>query len=249
MKTLDDLLAALRVEIGLAPDDTTQDAWLSARAGAVLAAMRNYTRRWLWPASQFRDAFQNMAARGYPPMPPPNYYSYSQADVVVLAEIPVQEILSVMDGATPQDASEYEWLTTGRLFKNDGTNIAPVVVQSQQLLVDYVAGYQDLPADLYEVIAGTVKKAWAATDAGAASEALGGGNISKLTVFDVGSVELASPGGFYEADVKDAGAGGPILGPWAAQLDYYRDYGRGIGLPARRDSTYVGDAPAARTTA
>jgi hypothetical protein len=239
MKTIDELVAALRVEIGLAPDDDTQDAWLNARVESVLAAMRNYTRRWLWPASQFRDAF--MSAYRDP-------YCWRGAQVVQLAEIPVQEILSVVSDGAPQPADEYEWLSTGRLFRVDASGgILPVVVNFRQLLVDYVAGYVDLPADLYEVIAATVTKAWSTTDAGASSDALAG-NIEKLTVFDVGSVELANTGGFYESNVKTAD-GGPILGPWAAQLDAYRDRGRGIGLPEGRDSTYVGAAPAAKAAA
>lgn len=242
MKTIDELVAALRVEIGLAPDDETQDAWLNARVASVLAAMRNYTRRWLWPASQFRDAFMHPQCYPYAHMG----YAH-RGDAAVLAEIPVQEILAVVKDGAPDDATKYETLSTGRLFVNDGTNLFPVVISFAQLLVDYIGGYVDLPADLYEVITATVKKAWSTTEAGASNDALGG-NIEKLTVFDVGSVELANTGGFYESNVKTAD-GGPILGPWAAQLDSYRDHGRGIGLPTGRDSAYVGAAPAAKAAA
>jgi len=228
MKTMTELVEALRQEIGVSDD--TQDEWLLARAESALAAMRRYCRRWLWPASQFRDAF---------------IYDFAQqcnrciGRAATLAEIPVVEILSVVADGTPLPADEFEALTTGRLFRKlDTAGLMPVIAGAQ-LLVDYVAGYEDLPADLYEVIAGVVKKAWGSTEAGA-GDALG--NVEKLTVFDVGSVELSGAGAFYESSVK-APAAGPILGPWGAQLDSYRDLSRGAGLPAGRDSRYVGAAP------
>lgn len=233
MKTIAELVEALRQEIGLAPDDDSQDEWLTARANSALAAMRRYCRRWLWPASHFRDAFRNDE----------RYLCFRcGGQVAVLAEIPVQEIISVVSDGAPQPADEFEAASTGRLFRKQGTNLVPVI-SFAQLLVDYVAGEEDLPSDLYEAIAGMVKRAWASTEQGR-GDALS--NVDKLTVFDVGSVEFGSVGGgFYEAEAKvpAGGAWNPILGPWAALLDPYRDYSRGIGLPAMRESKFIGAPP------
>lgn len=231
--TMEELVEALRLEIGLAPDDTTQDEWLTARANAALAAMRRYCRRWLWPASQFRDAFLNDE----------RYLCFRcGGQVAVLAEIPVVEIISVVSDGAPQPAAEFQAASTGRLLRKQGTNLVPVV-SFAQLLVDYVGGYVDLPPDIYEAIAGVVKRAWASTEAGSA-EAIG--RADKLTVFDVGSVEFSGGGGaFYEGEAKvpTGVSWNPILGPWTGLLESYRDYSRGIGLPVSRESSYIGAAP------
>lgn len=237
MQTFDELIAALRVEIGLAPDDESQDAWLTARANSALAALRRYCRRWLWPASQFRDAFMRT-----------DVYACNRCGgaVLTLAEIPIARLLSIVLDGTPQPVEEFEVLKTGRLFRKSGANLVPVIAFGAAQ-VDYVGGFDELPGDLYEVIAGVVKQAWSATDAARASASAGAmANVDKLTIFDVGSVEFGSAdGAFYEGSVKPgAGGANPILGPWTAQLDYYRDYSRGIGLPVGRESQYVGAPPA-----
>lgn len=232
IQKIDDLVAALRVELGLAANDASQDPWIEARANAALEAMRRWCRRYLWPASKFRDAFLmgdlfacNRCGGG----------------VVTLGEIPVQSLESILVDQTPQAIADFLVLPTGRLYRKNGTQLAPMIAFGQ-VVIDYTAGYTDLPADLYEVVAGVVEKAWSATEQGRA-DALQ--NVDKLTVFDVGSVEFSGAGdAFYESNIKGA-APNPILGPWSAQLDSYRDYGRGIGLPVSRETSRVGDAAAA----
>lgn len=230
IKTVDDLVAALRVELDLQPEDASQDAWIEARANAAIASIRRYCRRWLWPASQFRDSFVS------------DVYDCLRCSgaIVTLAEIPFQTLLSYVDNGTPQAIDEFEVMPTGRLFRKvPGFNLTPVVVLGNDV-IDYVAGYVDLPDDLFQAISGMVQKAWSSTPQGATDVLR---NADKVTIFDVGTVEL--PGGsgvFYEGNVK--GWTNPIFGPWVAVLEPYRDYSRGVGLPVSRESQYVGDAPA-----
>jgi hypothetical protein len=230
MQSIEELVTALRVELGLQPDDDSQDDWITARTNAALASIRRYCRRWLWPASQFRDSFV-MTDRWA--------CDRCGGAVMSLAEIPVQQLLSIVDNGAPQDVTEFEVLPSGRLFRRNGSNLVPTIAFGTDV-VDYVAGYVDLPDDLFEAISGMVQKAWSQSPQGM-NDALR--NADKVTIFDVGSVELTGSGGvFYEGSVK--GWTNPVFGPWVAVLEPYRDYSRGVGLPVSRESIFVGAAPA-----
>lgn len=226
--SVSELVEALRVEIGLAPDDESQDAWLEARLNGILAAIRRYCRRHLWPVASFRDVFMGEERCCYPITRP----------VAVLAETPVSEIDAITIDGAAADPADFEVSASGRLYRV--VNGVPVPAFAfRNMVVDYDAGYVELPGDIYEAITGMIDQAWASSGlATTGVDPLLG--AKKVSIVDVGSVEYESPNAtYYESGVKASGHA--ILGPWTSVLAGYRDYVRGIGLPLERESTLIAD--------
>jgi hypothetical protein len=62
------------------------------------------------------------------------------------------------------------------------------------------------------------------------SAGMGGGTANRISVIDVGDVELSPVNPFVQAAARGAGAVDPLLGPYANLLDLYVDHRSGMGL-------------------
>jgi len=230
METIAELVEALRTEIGLAPDDASQDAWLEARVNGILAAARRFARRHLWPVASFRDVFANEQPCCCPCGMP----------AAILAETPVQELTAITIDGAPADVADFEVSKSGRLYRINAGGVPVPVFAFLTLSTEYTAGFVNLPADIFEAIAAIIRQAWGASSAGQAAGADPLLGVSRVTVFDVASVEYSDAGGaYYESSVPKSG--NAILGPWTSVFYPYRDYARGIGLPRQRESELLAD--------
>lgn len=204
-----ELLAQVKASLGIPPEDTTQDAAISAAGDAALAAMRRATGRVLYPVHVVREHFALTHA-----------YPYEGDPVLWLCQLPVVAIDVVTEGGAPADPTRFRAMPTGRLLR-DG---APVR-GAGGVVVEYRAGYAELPADLYAALVDLCGKA-ASAPAGSSP-----GVVRKISIVDVGSVDYADAGG-EGAD--------PILGDWTSTVEAYASPAAALGGHPLGETEIVG---------
>ena len=73
---------------------------------------------------------------------------------------------------------------------------------------------------------------------------MGVGGVNRVSVIDVGDVEVGRANPFVESTLRGAGAvADPLLGPYANLLDLYTDHRSGMGLDIFPTTTAVVVAP------
>lgn len=231
-----DLLDDLKAWLGIAPGDTTQDAWLTAECEVVLAAMRSATGRWLYPPANCDDGFVVPVDPCNPCHP---RCGCGTCPPVKVRQVPATELRGLrQDGA--------DLAIAGYLLEQDGTlrtadTLAPVPVPGRGwLTVAYVAGYAELPAELKSALFNLVGGAWNASGRGQAAGVVPTG-VAKMSIIDVGSIEYADPSGF----AADGQPMNPILGRYAPLLAPYVDLAGQLGGHPCRDSRVTGPVVAA----
>lgn len=206
-----DLLAAIKESLGIAPEDTTKDAAIMRAGDAALAAMRRATGRVLYPVHNVRETFARTEAYQFEGNPP-----------LWLSQLPVQGIDLVSEWGTPGDPTHYRVMPSGKLLVSGQR-----VRVAGEFVIEYRAGYTDLPADLYAALVDLCGKT-ATAPAGAAP-----GIIRKVSVVDVGAIEYADTGG-EGAD--------PILGDWLSTVEAYGSPAIQIGGHPQGELEILGEA-------
>ena len=214
----DDLLARTKQLLGITDD--THDAEVEALIAVALAAARTYTHRWLFPPSYFHETWYQAAGC---------CTLCGQCAPILVAEIPPVVVQEVKRDGQVLDPTTVIITPAGKLCEKQGDLVFPIA-PFRALELTYSAGYVELPADLGEAVCQVAAAAGTtSTTAAGAPEDVVGDPITKMTIFDVGSVEYLKSGAFYSSLVKSAE--NAILGPWASVLDGYVDYGKALGGP------------------
>jgi hypothetical protein len=232
-----DLLAELKAFLGIEPGDTTADAWLTGESEIVLAAMRQATGRWLYPPAVVDDAF------GVPhdPCAPCAPACGFVCGPVQVKELPATEVLAVRQDGADLDPAAYELDPLGTL-RTKADRQAVAVPATGWLAVEYQAGYAVLPAELKAALFNIVGAAWNASGQGAVAGILPVG-VSKVSIIDVGAVEMPDAVGFAGAAAAD-----PILGRYGVLLTPYVDMAAQLGANPCRISRVTPPVALARGT-
>lgn len=239
-------LAILKDDLGIDPADTSQDAWLQRRVNGVWARMETYTARSLRaPPVGFVDDWGELILNDrYRLQPPSHWVNGQQRGSVFLRQFPVISINAIELNGAPVDPSHAMFdAKTGKLFDLTGAGGGYAfdlgrLLPSARAKVTYVAGWSELPDDLYEVLLGAIGPMWNSRTSQASG--LGGGNINEVQVLDVGSFKMSGANMFVSAANKGTGAVDPILGPYTATLDNYVDWRMSLGLATFPTTVAIG---------
>lgn len=212
-------LAALKDDLGIT--GTADDAWLARRIAGVLSAMSNYTHRYIGDVVTFEDDFTRIVDGSRLWIAPP--FPALMRVAPRLRHRPVVEIMSATNNGNSIDVADVLFNPeTGEIQSIEG---APAVDLARSLIgavvIQYKAGWAEIPADLYEALVGIIRNMWTLRKAGAAGGLeIGGRAVESIQVPDVGSVQLGSGATAWEGATMK-GAIDPILGPWRTVLDPY----------------------------
>ena len=208
----------LKDDLGIPAGDTSQDAWLQRRVDGVWARMEAYTWRKLCsPPLGFIDDWGELIDQGYAVNQPPRH-RLSAARLGLLAPLPGA---ANHRGRRQRPGGRHRERRVGPRLRQ-----APVarrhrlrrdlgrVLLDGRARITYMAGWAELPADLYECLLGCMQVLWNGRQSQSAG--MGGGTVNRISVIDVGDVELSQVSPFVEGTLKGAGAiSDPLLGPYA----------------------------------
>ncbi len=186
-----ELLAKVKIALGIPESDTSRDDTIKLRGDGVLALMRSKTGAPLYPLRRFRDTFHG--TRWTPP---------SCAEGLTPKHQPVSEVESIkVNGSTLDNPEDFPVTTDGRIsfFR------MPAAIYSE-VEIEYQAGFAELPDDLFEILAQILADYLASIADGTSSFQ----SPKKITLVDVGSIEYGGADTFTD-----------ILGPFGATLDAY----------------------------
>lgn len=225
-------LAILKDDLGIPPTDASNDAWLQRRVDAVWARMEAYTNRKLCsPPASFVDDWGELVIQHHHVNLPPAI-AFPRRGSIFLRYYPVPAIEAVVVNDQDLDASKVRWDNASGKLLALNSDQAHAQDLGQPLIggrarITYKAGWDELPADLYECLLGAVQVMWNARQS--QGSGLGGGTVSRIAVNDVGDVEISPGNTFVAAATRGPGAADPILGPFAALLDDYVDLRNAMG--------------------
>jgi len=222
-------LATIKDDIGMDPADTTNDAWLQRRIDAVLENFRQYTHRWLYPLAVFTDDWRPIPYERIGLRFPPGSAGTAWGVSNFLKEFPVKSIDSITDNqGTVIDPAmiRYDGLS-GELLSQTTDNQYCIHPVSQQLpIIQYQAGYEILPSDLYDAMIGILQSLWSVRSTQKSGLGIAGMIPQQVTIADVGTVRLT--GSPYTGSVFTEVGGktimDPLLGPYGSTLDSYKDW-------------------------
>jgi hypothetical protein len=239
-------LAILKDDLGIAAGDASQDAWLQRRVDGVWARMEAYTFRKLCaPQQAFVDDWGKLVDQHYVAAQPP-VIAYPRRGSIFLRYFPVVSIDAVVLNDQDLVAADARFdPVSGKLFTLSATQLAHDLgheLVSGRARITYQAGWPELPPDLYECLLGVMQTLWMGRQSQAAGMGVGG--INRVSVIDVGDVEVGRANPFVESALRGAGAvADPLLGPYANLLDLYTDHRTGMGLDIFPTTTAVVVAP------
>ena len=186
--------------------DSSRDLQLEMLLDAGFAVLKEITGRNLERAI-YKDTFQFRESRHY------------------VREFPIQEIEEILVGETPVPATDY------LLFEQQGylhfKNPRYFSYFSSYMTVQYVGGYEFLPADMKLALFNSVQ----AADNIQKQNTQFGGTVKRLSVYDVGVTDLAVP--------KD-GIQGVMRSSMMESLAGYLERHRSLGGWVLMESEYVG---------
>jgi hypothetical protein len=208
---------------------TADDAWLQRRIDGLWARFQRYTLRPLYTVQRWRDDWSvNVIPHAHiaPPVSP--------VATVFLRVYPVVSIESVtIAGSTVDPATVKFDAESGRLLGFDGNAFdLGHYLRSSGAVIEYSAGFVEVPADLYETLVGALAVQWNTRQAQASGLTLGGAIPRRIETADVGAMEVGTlaPNYFVERSTI-GGVDDPMLGPYARMLDPYVDYRSSFGAP------------------
>jgi len=181
----------LRVRVGLEADDTSEDTTLTAMMAGALAFVETQTRRYFGPITEDFEILDGHGGRNLwlaePPVEPPvdEYAPMTLPPLVIVDE-------RTQPGADPitLDASSYDVRT--RNHEGWLTRFGSVWRRGYEYTVTYYRGYDELPADIRELVIGLIGVKFTLGDAAALrSEAIGGYSYTRFGESDLDAV----PGG------------------------------------------------------
>lgn len=233
----------IKDDLGIPDIDTANDAWLQRRIDGIWARFEQYCARPLQLTSGWVDDWGTLVTNHPAYTEPPLLRAMPSASVF-LRVFPVQAVAGVLlNDQTVDPAGVIFEPESGRLAGLQGMacDLRTTLVTGRAL-IEYSAGFETLPPDLYEALLGVLGPLWAARSAQA-----GGlpGVPLRIATTDVGEIEFsAAPNLFVDATTKRGNVADPLLGPYAMLLDTWVDWRSMIG--GAYPSTFV--AVAARIT-
>jgi hypothetical protein len=241
-------LAILKDDLNIPPTDTTNDAWLQRRADGVWARFETFCGRKLCsPPQPFVDDWGEISIAGHHVNLPPVIAQWPRT-TQFLRVYPVAAITAVRLSGTDIDATKTLWdIDSGKLFTFEavatgwggwaGENLSRRLL-GEQARVEYLAGWDTVPPDLYEALLGAMQVLWQGR---VAQQQYGGsGYVRQIDVIDVGSVQFASANSFVEGTLKGVGTNDPLLGPWLNNITDYIDWRATLGaecFPTTKEGT------------
>jgi hypothetical protein len=225
-------LDTLKDDLGIPEGDTSQDEWLQRRIDGVWARIEAYTlRRLCAPPASFIDDWGELIDQHYSANQPP-IISYPRRGSVFLRYFPVASIDAIVVNEEAHATTDVRWdKASGKLLSLQASGIAEdlgQVLVSGRARITYKAGWEELPADLYECLLGCMQTLWSQRQLQSAG--MSGGTVNRISVIDVGDVEVSPVNPFVQAASRGPGAADPLLGPYANVLDVYVDHRSGMGL-------------------
>jgi hypothetical protein len=208
-------IPSIKDDVGIT--DNASDEWLTRRLNGLWDNIRKYTARYLSPQATFVDDWSMMSERHANVYPPQRTYTMA-SNSMYLSEYPVVSITECIVNGTDV-ASEVNF------DPNNGQMVNATPESFLGAKIKYVAGYEKVPTDLYEVIVAIITRMYALR----VQNLAGGGGAELVNVQDVGVVKFGAQsfGGF---DSSVEGVTDPILGPYANVLDGYKDWRNKLGL-------------------
>jgi hypothetical protein len=221
------------VKSDLGITDDYDDNWLIRRCNGIWSRFQIYTGRPLLLSSQWMDDWSHIA-------PPPWWWTSRQGVSEFLKVYPVQSVDGlVVGGAAGDEATVFFDRLSGRILSYGVT--VPMYCVGASLLTDaavitYTAGFEVLPEDLYEALIGCLTEMWTARQLQGAGTT---GRVSSISAGDLGEVQFSSDLAGFIGDASKRISADPMLGPWKAVLDPYRDYRSFLGNDMKPRTTAV----------
>jgi len=199
-------LKSARVRVGLKEDDTSKDPQLKSAINAALAVAENYCDRYfVWVDDE--------VARFY----------YQASKRYSLKRYPIEEVTEIRDsdGQFPEYRVHH---VLGRIELKQFN-------YADEIMFTYTAGYRVFPADLELALWGIFDATFASIDKAMSGEGISGGNaagygdISSISIPDVGTVSFASTASSITTSaVASKNALWGRFGPFFMLLDAYKDH-------------------------
>jgi hypothetical protein len=238
-------LATLKDDLGIDEADTSSDAWLQRRMDGIWAHFEQITSRSLQLATDYADDWGEIAQNQVPWMRQPMNVPPSQAYMpmtprpfgyatVFLTQYPVSSISKITFWNDQQDASLVIFAgDTGKLMSVQGPGFATDLssfLLSARVRVEYVAGFDTIPADLYEALLGVMAMQWANRQALSGGLLVGGFMPKRVSAIDVGQIDIdRSPSWLVDQATAAGKVADPLIGIYASVLDSYTDYRTAVG--------------------
>jgi hypothetical protein len=225
-------LATVKDDLGIAAEDDTADAWLQRRVNGLWARFQRYTARPLMMSAGWVDDWGALV-QNHPAYPQPPIIQAAPSASVFLRVFPVQQVTKFTVNGADQDAAKVLFdRDSGKLIGLDGLacDISYLLV-SARVRIEYKAGFETLPVDLYEALIGALLVQWNQRQAGASGLGPAGMTASRISAVDVGDVELTPSSNFFVDQATRRGGAGldPLLGAFADMLDPYIDWRSMLG--------------------
>lgn len=180
----------LRVRAGFPVDDTTHDDELQLAFDQALTLCETYCDRWFVLMPQVEQIFPTRGA-------------------FMVRRYPIEVIDSISDANGGLiDPASYAINGSAGIVLRCGPYLGGMSIWP--LEISYVGGYEPLPADLEYAVLGAFDAVWAATPGWGGSVGGAAGEMQKISVVGVGSIDFGS------SSASSSGAGGPQVGsqPW-----------------------------------
>jgi hypothetical protein len=237
-------LATIKDDLGVPAGDSSSDAFLQRRMDAAWSRFQEITGRELQLVAGYADdwgAIPHHHRHPYTPYP----FPYSSA---FLRNYPVASITKITtNGANGDPASVLFVAETGKLVSLSGPGFASDLggtLISMQARIEYQAGFDVIPADLYDALLGVVTVHWQQRQTSQSGLTAGGFNASRISITDVGQVDLdPSPNWLADQSSRAGKVPDPLVGIYGSVLDTYTDYRTLIGGPSSYAATTKIPAP------
>lgn len=128
-------LDVIKDELGIALDNTTQDARLGRYILQVSAQIHAYCQR-IFPVQTYRDVFPATNWRG------------DRNGNLVLWQTPVIEMIGYSDGGIATDLAEYQVDPKSGVISRCIAGVQFCAWDCSEIIVDYRAGYQTIPPEV-----------------------------------------------------------------------------------------------------
>jgi len=228
-------LDTIKDDLGIPVSDTTLDAWLTRRCEAIWSAFRKYTGQWLSPKATFIDDWRNARdaryAVSYPPGDPRNSVYLTQLPVVAITKCELPNGFELDVTRVIYDPR------TGELKNGDISAVSLI-----DAMVTYEAGNDAIPSDLYDAMIGILTQMYGARQQ--VQSGIGGMGIDTINVQDVGLIKVRSSSFGFDDKVNSTATMDPLLGPYTATLEGYKDWRNKLGLAGLPIHSVVEPPPA-----
>jgi len=219
-------LDTIKDDLGIAAGDSSHDAWLQRRVNGVWSRFQQYTGRPLTLSAAWADDWGELV-QNHPGYTEPPLIRALPSASVFLRVFPVQQVTRLVVNDVSQDP-------TSLMFDRDSGKLLGLgghpwdlrtFLPSARVRIEYAAGFLEVPSDLYEALLGAVQVQWNERQASQAGVAGAGFLPSRISVQDVGEVDInLTPNFFVEQAMRHSTSTDPLIAAWATLLDPYVDW-------------------------